>query len=248
MNLLGKPYTSCWRENVGLHDTDINDCPCTAQDARVPWPEGPDGYRQPENLTGVELFDLDIHNYQDTGQSFGDSWIIAHGPINEKSPFTWDRGSTSTEFDTQFTADAVTFKKVKDTNRPNYQEARVPLQHGLHIDIWRQELSQYHEQRLVEYLEFGFPLGYIAMHPPEQNSRNHGSSTNYLEHVDKYLSKELGHGSLIGPFHEKPTDQTHMNPLMSRPKKDSSDRIGGGIHQNCSTYTSTPCQWTTQCR
>ena len=79
----------------------------------------------------------------------------------------------------------------------------------------------YHDQRLLDYLEFGFPLGYIAMEPPEQNTRNHASSTNYPSHVDNYLSKELANGSLRGPFKDKPTDKTHMNPIMSRPKKAS---------------------------
>ena len=224
VDLMGKPYTTCWTGGMNMQGDTVGDCHCTGHDARVPWPTGPDGYRQPENTTGIDLFDLDSRNFHETGGSVSDSWTIAHGPINKQSPFTWSRGVVSTEFYRRFSEEARIFTTVCETNRPNYQKARIPLEHGLNIAAWRRQLSDYHDKRLVDYLEFGFPLGYISMEPPEQNTRNHASSTNYPCHVEKYLAKELGHGSLIGPFRGRPTDKTHMNPIMSRPKKDSSER------------------------
>ena len=44
------------------------------------------------------------------------------------------------------------------------------------------------------------------------------------QHVDKYISKELKHGALLGPFDSPPFDWLRVNPLMTRPKKDSVDR------------------------
>ena len=69
-----------------------------------------------------------------------------------------------------------------------------------------------------------FPLGYISTEFPHNNTRNHASALNYSQHVDKYIATELKLGSILGPFTDKPTETVHMNPLMSRPKKASSDR------------------------
>ena len=139
--MLGKPRTTCIAEDVGLHLISISDCPCTAHDARVAWPTGPDGYRQPENTTGIDILDLNMNNYDDTAIPFGDSWVISHGPINKQSPFMWSRGEASNKFLSQFTEDAAIFQAVIDTDRPNYQGARIPLKHGLHMDMWRRELK-----------------------------------------------------------------------------------------------------------
>ena len=213
-------FTRCMQQSAT--EDGRGDCPCTAHDARMEWPKGPDGFRRPENTMGVDLWDLDNENYEpDGGFSHGEGWLIAHGPVDQNAGFTWERGQLSDEFKGQFPAEAHLFETVRNTGRPNYQMARIPLDHGLHID---QELKLYHDKRLLDYLEFGFPLGYVSPEGPAQNYRNHASALNFPGHVEKYLQKELKFNSLIGPLQEMPTSAAHMNPLMSRPKKASTQR------------------------
>ena len=205
VNLVSRPHSTCVH-TMSDESQGVGDCPCTMHDAWVDWPLGPDGYRRPYNTAGIDMWELDIDNYEDDGSlSQGEGWLIAHGPLNKEAGFTWPRGEPSEEFCTEFMIDADIFRVVKATGRPNYQEARVPLNHGLNIDVWRHELSLYNDQRLLDYLQYGFPLGYIAMHPPSQNHHNHASALNYAQHVDSYIAKELSHGSLIGPLNDIPT-------------------------------------------
>ena len=221
---VNQPRTTCWHpktEDSNGHPQ----CPCSSHDARVPWPLAPDGFRQTVNLTGVDVAELDDAWEETDGLlSAGDGWLIAHGPLDKQKGFTWRRDPPSHEFTRQFPQQAQLFLRVIATGKPNYQEAKIPLQHGLNIVNWRELLADYHDLRLCDYLEFGFPLGYIADVPPQQNFRNHASSLNYESHVNKYLEKEVALKSLIGPFTDPPTPNVHMNPLMSRPKKASEDR------------------------
>ena len=57
-------------------------------DAHVDWPLGPDGYRKPYNTTGIDMWELDIDNYEENGGlSQGEGWLIAHGPLNKEAGF-----------------------------------------------------------------------------------------------------------------------------------------------------------------
>ena len=60
---------------------------------------------------------------------------------------------------------------------PNYCGARIPLQHtGLNIQRWRYHLVCYEESSVVQFLEYGFPLGLTEDPNPRLVStlRNHG--------------------------------------------------------------------------
>ena len=103
-------------------------------------------------------------------------------------------------------------------------DTRIPLSHGLHTETWKKLLADYRDSRLLEYIEFGFPLGYVAKHPQQQNWRIHASATNYPSHVDSYINKEIGFSSLIGSFTDNPCENAHMNPIMTRPKKTGTQR------------------------
>ena len=50
-------------------------------------------------------------------------------------------------------ADAILF-----TNKPNYREARIPIVSGLNIRAWETYLKGYPDDRLIQYIRFGFPL------------------------------------------------------------------------------------------
>ena len=54
---------------------------------------------------------------------------------------------------------------------------------------------------------------------------NHNSALQFLDHVTAYLSDELNHKAIYGPFDEKPFGYcTHISPFITRHKPDSQKR------------------------
>ena len=117
------------------------------------------------------------------------------------------------------------YNMVANTAQFNYLQARIPIPSGLHIPAWRKYLSGYHDQDLLEYLQFGWPCGYDLPWMPYTTGTNHFSAWAYPQHVEKYIDTELKHRALLGPWAIAPfSGGLHTSPLMSRPKKDSTDR------------------------
>ena len=46
----------------------------------------------------------------------------------------------------------------RDINKPNYQQARFPLNSGLNLQAWENYLQDYPHCIVLQYLKFGFPL------------------------------------------------------------------------------------------
>ena len=119
---------------------------------------------------------------------------------------------------------------IKKSGLPNYRQARIPLASGLNIEAWKRYLHNYPDQKLVQYLQYGFPLS-IKCHDNlrNQNVRNHYSALQFPHAVEQYLSKELSEGAIIGPisqFGKNPGhEHIHFSPLLTRPK----DRDKRGI-------------------
>ena len=103
----------------------------------------------------------------------------------------------------------------------NYMGARIPLVHtGLDIKAWRKHLIGYGEAgELLQFLEFGFPLGLVQLPELESCERNHGSSYQYFHHIDKFITGEIKKGGLTGPFTTPPMQDLIVSPLMTAPKK-----------------------------
>ena len=111
-------------------------------------------------------------------------------------------------------------------NTPNYKGARIPLAHtGLKIESWRNHLRGYVDgNELVQYMEFGFPLGLVNAPDLSPCQRNHGSAYQYYPHLDKFVSGEILRGGLTGPFVTPPWPGLMISPLMTAPKKPDNRR------------------------
>ena len=108
---------------------------------------------------------------------------------------------------------------------PNHCGARISLQHSqLRIDRWRQCLKNYHEPELVQYLQFGFPLGLTEDPSLVSTLRNHGSAYQYFDFVDEFIATGLVRCEIAGPFETAPFMDLHTSPLMTAPKKPDSRR------------------------
>lgn len=118
------------------------------------------------------------------------------------------------------------YNRVRALGLPNSLGAKVPLYSAIKVDRWRALVGdQYIDDWLIQMLRFGFPLQYTGSVPTDSHINNHTSATQYPDHVRKFIAKELAEGALAGPFQHHPfPNARYVNPLMSRPKNNSSER------------------------
>lgn len=108
---------------------------------------------------------------------------------------------------------------------PNFLGAKISVPSGLNIQKWRQYLSDYHDQSLCEFLQYGWPIGYRNARPPKSIEYNHPSALAHMSHVKDFIKIELQYGALVGPFDSPPFEPwTRLSPIMTRSKKDSNNR------------------------
>ena len=108
---------------------------------------------------------------------------------------------------------------------PNYLGARVSIPHAkLRINRWRYHLIGYEHAELVQFLQFGFPLGLDSSPELRSCERNHGSSYMWYGHVDKFICTEISEGGITGPFEKAPWWDIVVSPLMTAHKKVKSRR------------------------
>lgn len=117
------------------------------------------------------------------------------------------------------------YDKVRKYGVPNYMGAKAPIPSGLNIPAWRESLSAYDDNKICDYLEFGWPINYSANFLPHPTPDNHLSAMQYSAHVQEFLDFECGLGAMLGPFTHPPyTPWFQTSPIMTRPKKDTLKR------------------------
>ena len=137
---------------------------------------------------------------------------------------------------------------------PNFLGARVKLKHiGMKPERWRYHLQGYENADIVQYLEYGFPLGLQDLPDLRSSQRNHGSAYSFYPHVDKFIAEEVVKGGIAGPFPKSPWWEAVISPMMTAPKKPDSrrtvfDATFGEKSLNNSTptdfYLGQPCIYT----
>ena len=136
---------------------------------------------------------------------------------------------------------------VFNSGFPNYLHERIPLHTTLNIPLWRSMLIDYSDHEIVEFLEFGWPIGYVKPDLPLTTVKNHRSALYFSEHTADYIQKELSYNALVGPFERNPFSvPLSTAPLSSVPKKDSTDRrtimdlsfpLGTSVNDGIPKYT-----------
>jgi hypothetical protein len=117
------------------------------------------------------------------------------------------------------------YDSVRASGVPNFLSARLSLPHALNIPKWRWYLHNYEDISLVDFLDYGFPVGFDAQCPLSPTYNNHSSATSYPDHVQFYLDTECQAGAMLGPFTAPPFwPWLHISPLMTRDKKHSTHR------------------------
>ena len=118
------------------------------------------------------------------------------------------------------------FHIASQYNVPNYLGARIKVVSQLNTDQFRYLLSDYKFSRVLDYVEYGFPL---TLDYENFNYNTdiviHKSALEYPIAVEEYLNTEIGHKALVGPYTKPPFTKLHVSPMMTRCKPDGSRRL-----------------------
>ena len=116
-------------------------------------------------------------------------------------------------------------RSVALTGEPNYRVARIPVFSALNIAKWRELLQHYPDNVICDFLEFGWPIGYMSDTLPIFDLRTHRGALTFPDQVNAYLSKEVRLGRIAGPFDKAPFMQGFvLSPLNTVEKRDSEER------------------------
>ena len=116
-------------------------------------------------------------------------------------------------------------RSVALTGEPNYRVARIPVFSALNIAKWRELLQHYPDNVICDFLEFGWPIGYMSDTLPIFDFRTHRGALTFPDQVNTYLSKEVQLGRIAGPFDKAPFMQGFvLSPLNTVEKRDSEER------------------------
>ena len=85
-------------------------------------------------------------------------------------------------------------------------------------------MQDYWDWQLVQYIKFGFPLDICPHADLTCDFSNHKSATLFPSHVNTYLQEEKDFKAIYGPFTEKPFENLHCSPFITREKPDSENR------------------------
>ena len=91
-------------------------------------------------------------------------------------------------------------RKVKQYRKPNFLGARIPVSSQLNIQSWKILLADYWDQQLLQFLQYGFPLGFNRECKLLCEGGNHKSATDFPSHVHAYIKEELEHGAIVRPL------------------------------------------------
>ena len=128
------------------------------------------------------------------------------------------------EFKVELTPDQEHFfgiiKRVIDSGKHNYEGERIPVNNKWNIDLLTSLLTDYHDQQVIDFITFGFPICRNEDHPLEMGGRNHKGATEFEQQIDDYIANEIKLGATLGPFENIPfRSPVTISPLSSRPKK-----------------------------
>ena len=70
----------------------------------------------------------------------------------------------------------------------------------------------------MEFLQFGFPVG------SPSSMYNHTSGEQFSDDIDHYLTTEIAHRALYGPYDHPPISGLHLSPMITRPQPTSTHR------------------------
>ena len=176
--------------------------------------------KESEFCVSEESYDKDIFDRQDFVLN---SCASASSPAVDSLRVGPDESNASSS---HWNIDPVSLHDIiYDSGLPNFLGKRIPVPSTMNIGLWHELLKDYEDFEVVDFLKFGWPLGYTSQSFPESTLKNHQSAIHYSSHINEYIDKEIAYGAIIGPFSDNPFKvPLSISPLLSVPKKDTSER------------------------
>ena len=116
-------------------------------------------------------------------------------------------------------------EKVKLGGTYNFAGSRVKLLHSqIKVDKFRCMLKGYDDISILQFLDYGFPIGLAQNFELQSCTKNHSSSYEFFSSIDEFFSKEVSLRGVTGPLISTPFPSTMVSPLMTAIKKPSSRR------------------------
>ena len=100
----------------------------------------------------------------------------------------------------------------------NFLHCQIQVKSELNADVWEQYLGEYWDTQLKFLIRYGFPLDFNKNVQLSHKLGNHGSGNKFPEDIKAYLSEEMEHNAILGPFHSPPITDLHISPFMTREK------------------------------
>ena len=88
--------------------------------------------------------------------------------------------------------DVELFKTVRESGEPNFRGSRIPVPSDLKIPVWRELAADFPDQRVIDFLEFGFPINHDGVSEfSTTRIKNHRGALDFPEAVDNFIIRLL---------------------------------------------------------
>ena len=94
--------------------------------------------------------------------------------------------------------------RLQSAPGPNAFSLKLPVPSALNIPEWRLRLCNYPDSELCNFLQYGWPVGYVAPHPPVSSHQTHGSALTSHQTIASFLETECRLEATCGPFVTNP--------------------------------------------
>ena len=117
------------------------------------------------------------------------------------------------------------FDAIYNSGVPNHACCKIKIESKLNIKAFRENLQNFHDNIICDYLEYGWPIGYHSTDLPISQPCNHNNAHAFAKHVDCFIDTEVKLGATLGPYDANPfSTQCYTSPLNTVEKSNSTDR------------------------
>ena len=94
--------------------------------------------------------------------------------------------------------------RIRKSGKFNFELCRFPVPTSWKLDSFASMLEGYHDQHIIEFLRFGWPVEVSTIKESLEIPPNQRGARECPEALLQYVSKELVQKSVIGPFVNNP--------------------------------------------
>ena len=117
------------------------------------------------------------------------------------------------------------FDAIYNSGVPNHACCKIKIENKLNMKAFRENLQNFHDNIICDYLEYGWPIGYHSTDLPISQPCNHNNAHAFAKRVDCFIDTEVKLGATLGPYDSNPfSTQCYTSPLNTVEKSNSTDR------------------------